>query len=77
MTTEEYLELKYKLHDKFLRKWAGMFGITCLLWDMDICLRSGFGYLAEKRIDLDFVSALDKNDKSILSKGYAFLYRKR
>lgn len=75
MTTEDFLEMKYKFHNKVLREWAGWFGTTCLLWDMYLCLKSGFGYIDGKRIDKNFISALDENDKSLLIQGNDFLFR--
>ena len=75
MTTEDFLEMKYKFHNKFLREWAGRFGTTCLLWDMYLCLKSGFGYMGWVRMDRNFISALDEHDKSLLIQGNDFLFR--
>ena len=75
MTTEDFLEMQYKFHNKFLREWAERSGTTCLLYDIYICLKSGFGYMGEIRMDMDFILALDESDKSLLIKRNAFLFR--
>lgn len=76
ITAKEYLDLPYKLKNKFLSDWSFKYGITATLNDIRVCLLSGFGYMGETRVNANFIRSLDENDKNILRKGYAFLLKK-
>lgn len=76
ITAKEYLNLPYKLKNKFLSYWSFKYGITATLNDIRVCLLSGFGYMGETRVNANFIRSLDENDKNILRKGYAFLLKK-
>lgn len=76
ITAKEYLDLPYKLKNKFLSDLSFKHGMTSTLYGIRVCLLSGFGYMGETRVDANFIRSLDENDKNILRKGYAFLLKK-
>ena len=67
MTTQEVLDLKYKVENPFLRKWSMRYGIVNCMTNVRRCLESGFGYMGPQRIDRDFINTLSHADRIIYS----------
>lgn len=73
-TAKQYDNFPYELQHKGLREWAQKFGMTDLLLNIENCLKSGFGYIGEMKIDSEFMlSLLGTSDESIINAGYLFL----
>lgn len=73
LTTEQVIDLKYKVEDPFLREWSMKHGITDCVRCMWHCLKSGFGYMGEQRIDREFMKSLTAGDRAIYNGVAAWL----
>lgn len=66
MTYSEINSLKYKLENPFLLRMSRLYGMSNLVAHINACIRSGFGYIDNQRIDRNFMSNLSANDRLIL-----------
>lgn len=73
LTTEQVFDLKYKVEHPFLREWCLKYGITDCVRCMWQCLKSGFGYMGEQRIDREFMKSLTHGDCAIYNGVVAWL----
>jgi len=65
LTTRQILDLKYKVENPVLKQWSMKHGIIDCMTKIQACLRSGFGYLGDQRIDRHFINQLSPGDRTI------------
>jgi len=65
LSREQIMSLKYKVENPFLRKWSLKYGIIDCMNKVHSCLKTGFGYMGEQRIDRSFMETLSDNDRCL------------
>lgn len=68
----DVLNLKYKIENLFLKKWSVKYGVVDCMTKVQMCLKSGWGYMGDRRIDCKFMAQLSQNDRAIYNKVLAW-----